>query len=331
VASVAAVGAPSVRVQPKEHSVQTVVDHGWGIYDRDKDLFEQLGISREIAEPYFETGFAEENAARLAYLDVHWHIRDPSHGGWGDHGYITARLDMVLDAVCFTRDDLDSLGAYLQSLQRSGVKLIDAATALMDLTRNPRGVTMFEIAEVEWQRDSDLPNADIRTDPYALINLIASSPYKDEYKTTHAALWLDSTHGNVVETGKLRHAVPRATPDIARSAPTKSSGLLEFNEIIVRSEIAFLATGGGDDETREAIAKIASMELDFQPLTKEKKVRTSDDFAGMDDDLVALAAEAYKIGRLEAFMGLAADRAPRPQLEAFVAEDMAPALSDGAL
>jgi hypothetical protein len=69
----------------------------------------------------------------------------------------------------------------------------------------------------------------------------------------------------------------------------------------------------------------------FEPLSVKKSVRQRDAFGGFNDELVALAVDAYKLDRLEQFMGLALSGAHRAQLESVAKADSSLVLSEGAL
>jgi hypothetical protein len=280
-------------------------------------------------------GMSWENAARIAFLDIKWKLRDPADAGWGDGGFITAHLDMILDSMCKSDDDLEELGMYLHRWR--GRNLSDATGSLLDYARTENGFTMSDFAAVEWYRDPHFIEEELRgirqVDASAVMNLVLNSPHDDPEKYRNAALWIDSTRDSVLASAKLRHCSPSASPDVAQSAPVRTKGYEAFDDILLRSEIAYRATEGmGEDACREAVHRISTMDIaSFEPLSVKKSVRQRDAFGGFNDELVALAVDAYKLDRLEQFMGLALSGAHRAQLESVAKADSSLVLSEGAL
>lgn len=300
----------------------------------ERDPFVRLGIDPEVGETYLNVGMSYENAARVAFLDIKWKLRDPADAGWGDGGFITGHLDMILDSMCKTDDDLEELGMYLHRWR--GRNLLDATGSLLDYARTDTGFTMSDFAAVDWYRNPELIDEEARgarlVDASAVMNLVLNSPHDDPEKYRIAAQWIDSTRDRVLESVKLRHCSPSASPDVARCASASDRGSDPFEDVLLRSEVAYRATAGlGEDECREAIRKMAAMKTVFTPLVVKKDRKARDTFGGFNEELVSLAADAYKLGRLEQFMELASSGAHRAQLESVATADNSVVLSEGAL
>lgn len=294
--------------------------------------FEHFGIDPETAKAYLEIGIGSDHAPEIAFLDVAWGLREPSGIGSSDSMYVTAHLDEIIGALCPSDDDLSALGRHLsQEEYWSPKSLVNETTRLMNYTRQKHNVSFTDIAKMEshLETSTNFMSEALTT---GVLNMLENSPYSGDEKHQHAAAWADSC--KIIEIRKLKYCVPRASPDVARSAPPQSTDIIKsFDEILVRSEVAYLASGDDEEASIAAVRKIATMKIDFTPLMRldAKAGLRQDNFRGFNDDLIGLAADAYKADKFEPFMALVNSGAHRAQLEAFLDTSMSAALSEGAL